>query len=114
MCITELRDIRIMLIMGSMWSDGVLSKRLSIEGLLWFACVLSLFVGAILLRPITLAFALIWIVVTAIVVPLHLYKAWRKLAAVPNPREYAVSVLLETIFATAVIAEALDIIQKRS
>jgi hypothetical protein len=89
---------------GPMWSDGVRSTRLSIESLLWLACILSFFFAAILLRPIALAFALIWLAVTGTVIPLHFYKAWRKLATVPNRREYAVWVLVETVFAAAAVA----------
>ena len=89
---------------GPMWSDGVRSTRLSIESLLWLGCILSFFFAAILLRPIALTFALIWLVVAATVIPLHFYKAWRKLATVPNRREYAVWVLVETFFAAAAVA----------
>jgi hypothetical protein len=87
-----------------MWSGGVRSRKLSIEGFLWLGSVASLFLAAILLRPFALVFALIWIVVTALVVPLHFFQAWRKLARVPNRREYAIWVFLETIFAAFVIA----------
>jgi len=82
----------------------VRSRRLSIEGFLWLGSVASLFLAAILLRPFALVFALIWTVVTAVAVPLHFYKAWRKLASVPNRRQYAVWVFLETIFTAFVIA----------
>jgi len=82
----------------------VRSIRLSIEGFLWLGSVLSLFLAAILLRPFVLVFALIWIVVTAVVVLLHFYTAWHKLASVPNRRQYAVCVFLETIFVALVIA----------
>lgn len=53
---------------GPMWTDGVRSRRLSIEGFLWLGSVASLFLAAILLRPFALVFALIWTVVTAVAV----------------------------------------------
>jgi hypothetical protein len=79
-------------------------QRLSIEGLFWFTAIICFFFAAILLRPAAVAFAIIWLVITASVIPLHFYKAWRKLATVPNRGEYAIWVLLETILAAAAMA----------
>ncbi|MBZ5630544.1 MAG: hypothetical protein LAO06_16925 [Acidobacteriia bacterium] len=44
------------------------------------------------------------LVTAAIVIPLHFYRAWRKLATVPNRTGYALWVLFETMFAAAVMA----------
>ena len=79
-------------------------KRLSIESLFWLAAITCFFFAAILLRPVALAFAILWLVVTAIVIPLHFYKAWRRLATVPNRGEYAIWVFLETMLAAAAMA----------
>jgi hypothetical protein len=54
-------------------------------------------------RALILLIAVIWIGVTVTVIPLHFYKAWRKLTSVPNRREYALWVGLETFFAVGVV-----------
>lgn len=77
---------------------------LSIEGLLWSVSVVCLFFAAILLRPVALVFAVAWLVTAAIVIPLHFYRAWRKLATVPDRTGYALRVLFETMFAAAAVA----------
>jgi hypothetical protein len=45
------------------------------------------------LVPIAIAF----FASTVVVIPLHFWRAWRRSAAVPNQREYAVWVGIETI-----------------
>lgn len=83
----------IMFVNVLMWSGGVPVKWPSIEGLLWSVSILCLFFAAILLRPVALVFAVAWLVTAVIVIPLHFYRAWRKLATVPNRTGYALWVL---------------------
>jgi predicted alpha/beta hydrolase len=74
------------------------------EAILWAVSFLSLIVAAMTatrayLFPITL----VWIVSTVIVIPLHFYRAWRRWRDVPNKRQYAAWVGLETLAALALI-----------
>lgn len=68
------------------------------EGLLWAISILSLIVAAqVNARLYLLAIAIVWLASTATVVPLHFYRAWRRLRRVPNRRQYAAWVGFETL-----------------
>ncbi len=68
------------------------------EGLLWAISILSLLAAAqVNARPYLLAIAIVWIASTATVIPLHFYRAWRRWREVPNRREYAAWIGIETL-----------------
>jgi hypothetical protein len=69
------------------------------EGILWTAVLgLPLLVTQISAKEILLLFAVVWVAAIMMVIPLHFYKAWRRYNSVPNKREYAVWVGVETLF----------------
>jgi hypothetical protein len=74
-----------------------------VERILWVVSFLSLIVAAMTTsRPLLIVLAVLWIVSSTIVIPLHFYKAWRRLSKVANKRQYASWVGFETL-ATAVL-----------
>jgi hypothetical protein len=75
-----------------------------IEGMLWAVSFLSLTVAAMMTgKSYLMVLAVIWIVSSMIVIPLHFYKAWRRWREVPNRRGYAAWVGFETIATMALI-----------
>ena len=74
------------------------------EGLLWSLAVICLILAAMVTdRRVLLAVAVIWLLSVAIVIPLHLWKAWRRLPTVVNKTGYAVWVGFETMCVAAFI-----------
>ncbi len=74
------------------------------EGMLWAVSLLSLIVAAMTSTKAYLpVIAIVWVVSSVIVTPLHFYKAWRRWADVPNSRQYAAWVGFETIATMALI-----------
>jgi hypothetical protein len=76
-----------------------------LEGLLWALSIGAMPAAAMVSsRPFLLFLAVMWIVSTAIVIPLHFYRAWKKRAHVSNRRGYAVWVGFETVATLALIS----------
>jgi hypothetical protein len=76
-----------------------------VEGMLWVVSFLSLIVAAMTTgKSYLMVLAVIWIVSSMLVIPLHFYKAWRRLSQVANKRQYAAWVGFETIATVAFIA----------
>jgi cation transport ATPase len=74
------------------------------EEMLWVIWFLSLMVAAMTTTKAYLSvIAIVWVVSSAAVIPLHFYKAWRRWREVPNTREYAAWVGFETLAAMALI-----------
>lgn len=74
------------------------------EGILWTAVLgLPLLVTQISAREILLLLAVVWVAAIIVVIPLHFYKAWRSFESVPNRRQYALWVGLETLFAVGLL-----------
>jgi len=77
-----------------------------IEGILWLTSVISLLVAA--LAParsyLLVLVAVVWVGATAVVIPLHFFRAWRRLGSVSNRGEYALWVGFETLFAAGLVA----------
>jgi hypothetical protein len=48
-----------------------------------------------------LALLAVWMIYTAIAVPLYFYRAWRRVRAVPNKTEYALWLTFESLCAVA-------------
>jgi hypothetical protein len=68
------------------------------EGLLWFTSFGCLVAAALTsLQPYLPLIAVVWALTTVTVVPLHFFRAWRKLGAVPNKGQYAAWVGFETV-----------------
>lgn len=75
------------------------------EGILWTAVLgLPLLVTQISAREILLLFAAVWVAAIMVVIPLHFYKAWRRYNSLPNKREYAVWVGVETLFTAGLLS----------
>jgi hypothetical protein len=75
------------------------------EAVLWTLSVGALLAAAMVSsRPFLLFLATVWIVSTAIVIPLHFYRAWKRWAHVSNRRAYAVWVGFETAATLALIS----------
>ncbi len=74
------------------------------EGILWTAVLgLPLLVTQISAREILLLLAVVWVAAVTVVIPLHFYKAWRRYNSLPNKRQYAVWVGVETLFAVGLL-----------
>jgi hypothetical protein len=74
------------------------------EGFLWTVLFLSLIVAGMTTSKFCLmVLAVIWILSSTIAIPLHFYKAWRRLRQVPNQRQYGVWVGFESIATVAFI-----------
>ena len=68
------------------------------EGLLWLASFGCLFAAALdSLKDYIPIFAVVWAVATAVIVPMHFLKAYRRVRAVPNRRLYVVWVGFEVL-----------------
>ena len=75
-----------------------------VEGMLWVVSFLSLIVAAMTTdKSYLMALAVLWVVSSMIVIPLHFYKARRRLSQVVNKRQYAAWFGFETIAAVAFI-----------
>jgi uncharacterized membrane-anchored protein len=69
-----------------------------VEGMLWAVSLLSLIVAAMTTtKAYLLIVAIVWVVSSVTVIPLHFRKAWRRWREAPNKREYAAWVGFETI-----------------
>jgi hypothetical protein len=85
-------------------SSGGETMRRHVEGMLWAVSFLSLVVSAMMTTRAYLAVvACVWIVSSAVVIPLHFIKAWRRWPDLENKRQYAVWVGFE-MTATIVLA----------
>jgi hypothetical protein len=72
--------------------------------MLWVVSFLSLIAAAMTTgKSYLVVLAVTWIVSSTIVIPLHFYKAWRRLSQVANKRQYAAWVGFETIAAVVLI-----------
>ena len=89
--------------------------RRHLEGVLWLTVFISLYLAA--LTPVRsgllILITVIWGGATAVVVPLHFVRAWRRLDLVPNRREYALWVGLETLFAVGLVAGFVSMVTAR-
>jgi hypothetical protein len=75
-----------------------------VEAILWTVSFLSLIVAAMATtRTYLFAIAVVWMVSTAVVIPLHFYRAWRRWREVPNRREHAAWVGFETVVTAILI-----------
>jgi hypothetical protein len=75
------------------------------EGLLWALAVLGPILAAIVTdRHILGTIAAVWILSMAVVIPLHLLKAWHRLPTMGNKSEYAAWVGFETACVIAFIS----------
>jgi hypothetical protein len=72
------------------------------EGLLWVVSFGCLWAAASSKHYLPVI-ALVWLVSTATVIPLHFFRAWRRLGTVPNKGQYAAWVGFETACALALI-----------
>jgi hypothetical protein len=69
-----------------------------IEGMLWVISLLSLIVAAMTTnRGFLLIVAIVWVLSTIIVIPLHFIRAWRRWPDVENRWQYAGWVGFETL-----------------
>ncbi len=76
-----------------------------LEGLLWALSVCALFAASSgSSRSLLIVLGFLWLASTAIVIPVHFYRAWKKLARVPNRSEYAVWVGFETVAAVILVS----------
>ncbi len=77
--------------------------RRHVEGMLWVVSFLSLIVAAMTTnRAFLVVIAIVWVLSTVIVIPLHFVRAWRRWPKASNKRRYAVWVGFET-FATIML-----------
>ncbi len=77
---------------------------MNLEGVLWVVSFLSLIVAGMTTgKPYLTILAVLFVVSSIIVIPLHFYKEWRRLSQVQNKRQYAVWVGFETIATIAFI-----------
>ncbi|MFZ1133152.1 MAG: hypothetical protein WBV31_02400 [Terriglobales bacterium] len=75
-----------------------------VEGMLWAVSLLSLIVAAMTTtKAYLLVVAVVWVVSSVTVIPLHFCKAWRRWREVPNKREYGAWVGFETLATVALI-----------
>jgi len=75
-----------------------------VEGTLWAISLLSLIVAAITTnRRFLLVIAIVWVLSTVIVIPLHFCKAWRRWPEMANRWQYIAWVGFETFAAMALI-----------
>ena len=74
-----------------------------IEGILWAVSFLALIVASMTTnRAYLVVIAIVWLLSTVIVIPLHFVRAWRRWPKIPNKRQYAIWVGFET-FATIML-----------
>jgi len=82
--------------------------RRHIEGVLWFLAPSSLIVAGVTSSKVALLICgVVCLLSIVIVVPLHFYRAWRRLNTVPNRRHYAVWLGFESLATIALIALAI-------
>ncbi len=75
-----------------------------IEGTLWVVSFGCLWAAALTSsRQYLPIIAVVWLVTTATVIPLHFSKAWKRLGTVPNKGQYAAWVGFETACALAFV-----------
>lgn len=76
-----------------------------IEGILWAVSFLSLIVASTTTQRVFLFIvAIVWVLSTVIVIPLHFVRAWRRWPEAANQRQYAVWVGFETAATIMLIA----------
>jgi hypothetical protein len=74
------------------------------EAALWMVVFgLPLLVTQISATKLKMMVGALWLASIVLVVPLHFCKAWQRFGSVPNKREYALWVGLETIFAAGLL-----------
>jgi hypothetical protein len=74
-----------------------------IEGILWAVSFLSLIVASMKTnRAVSVVIAIVWVLSTVILIPLHFVRAWRRWPKAPHKRQYAVWVGFEA-FATLML-----------
>jgi hypothetical protein len=74
------------------------------EGLLWLTALVSfLLAGMISARGPLILLGILSMGSMAVVIPLHFFRAWRRVGSVPNRREYVVWIGFETLFAVALV-----------
>jgi apolipoprotein N-acyltransferase len=79
--------------------------RRRVESVLWLTTPISIMLAAVTSAKIPLmVLGALCVGATLVVVPLHFFRAWRRLGSVPNRREYAVWVGLETLFVAGLAA----------
>jgi hypothetical protein len=79
-----------------------------IEAVLWLLAPFSLIVAAVTSSKLVLPICgVVFLLSIVIVVPLHFYRAWRRLNTVPNRRQYAAWVGFESLATIALIALAI-------
>jgi len=62
-----------------------------VEAMLWVVSFLSLIVAAMTSnRAFLVVIAIVWVLCTVIVIPLHFARAWRRWPKASNKRQYAV------------------------
>ncbi len=70
-----------------------------VEGIFLAISSLSLLAAGMVNKTYLLMLTCVWIVSSAIVIPLHFYKSWRRWPDVENKRQYGVWVGFETLAA---------------
>jgi len=77
-----------------------------VEGILWGTVVALPYIAALcdFGHHAFMAIAVVWLATTAVVIPLHFYRAWKRAPRVQNRREYAAWVGFETLAVAALIA----------
>ncbi len=64
-------------------------------------------------RVLLALIAIICLSSLVVVIPLHFWRAWRRVFVVPNRSEYAVWVGLETLFAVALVSGCVYMVSAR-
>jgi hypothetical protein len=78
------------------------------EGILWtLALSLLVFAAMASSRRALLVIGFAWMAATGTVIPLHFYRAWKKLNSVSNKFGYALWVGFETLFVVALVGFAI-------
>jgi hypothetical protein len=77
------------------------------EGMLWLTTLGSLILAAIVsAKALLILLGVVALVATAVALPLHFVRLWRRLGSVRNKREFAVWGGIELLFAVGLIAVA--------
>jgi hypothetical protein len=71
--------------------------------LLWAAIILPRDVSNLVAYPI-IALLAIWFLLSVVMVFVYLYRAWRRVGAVPNKSAYIAWLSIESVFALAAVA----------
>ncbi len=80
-------------------------RKKHLEGALWLSALGSLLLATqTSVKTCLMLLGLVSVAATATVVPLHFWRAWRRVASVPNRGEYMVWVGIETFFSVGLFA----------